>query len=372
MTAPNLEDRLIRIESLLERRSLFQRVLRLLEVAIIPLVLGYLVYAVNDASNRIAEAQLFQAEQLAEDQLARLEIAAEKQVELAYTKIYFEHILSADESKRKRGLDLLIPLAKSSPGGARVAALLVDFVKDDETQSQEIRRQATRVAKEIRSWSAAKRVSIDEVYLDQRQTFYCGCTFEVTGRSSGRIDPSACFGGTPNPRATRLEWEHIVPASYYYWRGLPCWDGDGCTGKTGRMCCESTDSRYKVFVSDLHNMVPAVGAVNAARSAYLYAEVVGGDRPFGTCDIEIDKVAELVDPPLEVRGDVARIWLYISEEYNLPEPRQDYTAMLMRWHEEDPVSEWELERDRRIAAIQGRSNYWVTSSQVAAEEGDSD
>lgn len=57
-------------------------------------------------------------------------------------------------------------------------------------------------------------------------------------------------------------------------------------------------------------------------------------------------------------GDIARIMLYMSDTYRFNLSRQDrqlYTA----WSKQDPPDAWEIERDRRIKAIQGKGNRFV-------------
>jgi|TARA_R110001583_G_scaffold193083_2_gene360682 deoxyribonuclease-1 len=36
--------------------------------------------------------------------------------------------------------------------------------------------------------------------------------------------------------------------------------------------------------------------------------------------------------------------------------------MFQSWNETDPVSDWEIERDRRIVQVQGFGNPWVENS----------
>ena len=360
MPLPDIERRLDRIEQLLKQRWLLQQSFRLLQIVIIPVLLGYLAYAVNNASNRIAVAQLSQTERFAAMQLSHSERVAEKQIELEYTKIYFENIFSANDVKTKRALDLLIALAKTSPGGARVAESLVEFVRNDTTQSAEIRQQATTIAEEIQTYTIAKRIARSTIYSDRSLTFYCSCPFESVGASSNAIDTSECdLGSSDDIRAGRMEWEHIVPVSYFG-SSLACWQGEGCENVTGRRCCDEVNARFQTFAGDLHNIVPAVGVINAARGSLSYGEIRGESRRFGDCDIEINAESRLVEPPPHIRGDVARIWLFMRDVYRIPDPYSGYEAMLREWHKSDPVDEWERERNRRIAAIQGRLNHWVT------------
>jgi endonuclease I len=38
-------------------------------------------------------------------------------------------------------------------------------------------------------------------------------------------------------------------------------------------------------------------------------------------------------------------------------PREE--EVMRRWHEQDPVDEWELERDARVARLQGNHNPFI-------------
>jgi deoxyribonuclease-1 len=96
--------------------------------------------------------------------------------------------------------------------------------------------------------------------------------------------------------------------------------------------------------------------VNALRLNDRYVELEGEKRNFGTCAIEDSK--GMFEPRDSERGDVARIWLYMTDKYGVElEPQE--REMFLRWHKADPPSQWEIERDRRIYAIQGASNPWL-------------
>ena len=101
-------------------------------------------------------------------------------------------------------------------------------------------------------------------------------------------------------------------------------------------------------------------ALNAERSDRPYGEVEGEPREHGGCDFEIDRRHPhgAVEPPLGVRGDVARAWLYMADEYALALTDPERATMLA-WHGSDPPDAWERERDARIASIQGNHNPWV-------------
>ncbi len=57
-------------------------------------------------------------------------------------------------------------------------------------------------------------------------------------------------------------------------------------------------------------------------------------------------------------GDIARVMFYMADTYGFNLSRQDqqlYTA----WSRQDPPDAWEVERTRRIKAIQGQGNRFV-------------
>ena len=89
-----------------------------------------------------------------------------------------------------------------------------------------------------------------------------------------------------------------------------------------------------------------------------YGGVAGEARDYGTCDFELGGGPKKAEPRPAIRGNIARIWFYMSETYNVPlstEKRQ----MLEEWVEADPVGEWERIRDTRIEQVQGNRNPHV-------------
>ncbi len=65
--------------------------------------------------------------------------------------------------------------------------------------------------------------------------------------------------------------------------------------------------------SDLYNLIPAIGEINGLRSNYSFAMISGEKREFGTCDMEIEN--RKAEPRPEVRGNIARIYLYMNWAY---------------------------------------------------------
>lgn len=161
-----------------------------------------------------------------------------------------------------------------------------------------------------------------------------------------------------NARATRLEWEHVVPASLYG-QVRPCW------AKGGREHCSRHDPEFQAMEADLHNLVPSVGEINNDRSNFHFGIIHDRDPQYGNCDFKVDFARRTAEPRKAIRGDIARIYFYMIDTYQVTVPKEKY-AMLLQWHQEDPVDAWELERDFRIEEVQGNYNPYIRASQQAA------
>ncbi len=56
----------------------------------------------------------------------------------------------------------------------------------------------------------------------------------------------------------------------------------------GRRCAEFVSEEFRIMASDLHNLYPAIGAVNASRSNYNFAMLPHAKSDLGTCEMKID------------------------------------------------------------------------------------
>ncbi|VEU83065.1 endonuclease [Acholeplasma hippikon] len=100
---------------------------------------------------------------------------------------------------------------------------------------------------------------------------------------------------------------------------------------------------------DLHNLRAANVGVNSTRANY----------PYGTGSGQWKLSSGKFYPGDEHIGDVARIVLYISLRYNLNIDVVGNLDMFLRWHEQDPVNEFELTRNNRIQGIQQNRNPFI-------------
>ena len=213
------------------------------------------------------------------------------------------------------------------------------------------------------SFDEARAVLLDTVYADRRVTFFCSCRYDLRGR----IDLAGCGLGAlvGSRRAEQVEAAHVVSASRLAgsrrcWREpaafAACTTG-GAVPLSGTACCERVDPAFAAAHNDLHNLVPAAGAITAARSDHAWGELRPGQQ-LGDCKIRFDPVLRRVQPPEGVRGDIARTLFYMRDTYGVRIGRLDerlYTA----WNDADPPDAAEIERNRRIRRVQGRGNRYV-------------
>jgi len=140
-------------------------------------------------------------------------------------------------------------------------------------------------------------------------------------------------------------------------RSYACWnDGLPECEKGGRECCERYDVNAQIQMFDLHNLAPSIGQVNAIRSKKRYGVILGDELKLGGCDFEWRR--NVVEPPGELRGEVARVWLYFTYRYGLL-LLDGELDMYLKWSLEDPPDEWEIERNSRIKKVQGNGNPYI-------------
>jgi len=203
------------------------------------------------------------------------------------------------------------------------------------------------------SFQTARKRLYTKVYANHETTFYCGCTYKdnVPDLASCGLDRE-----TMGPRADVTEAEHIVPASAFG-RTRSCWAAGG-RDECLRRASDVYDEVFDTFHSDLHNLTVAVGHINAVRSDFTMGLIPGDVNPYGQCDFEVSLDDDKVEPPTDVRGDIARAYFYVSHTYGL-QLTQGELHLFRAWHQADPVSEWEIERDKLIEEQQGNSNPFV-------------
>ena len=215
----------------------------------------------------------------------------------------------------------------------------------------------------IASYAEAKNLLYHTIYKDHRRTLYCNVAYDTNRHI--QLPPDIIIP-SHHDRASRAETEHIVAAenfgrAFVEWReGAPqCVDSRGRSFR-GRKCAE-TNLEFRLMEADLHNMAPAIGSVNAARSNYRFGLLPDESPVFGTCTMKIrGRVAE---PPDIAKGIVARTHLYMADAYaRYFRLSRTQRRLFEAWDRQYPPDAWECEREQRIARVQGNRNK-ITAKQ---------
>ena len=204
-----------------------------------------------------------------------------------------------------------------------------------------------------KDFSEAKKIA-RYLFRDHPVTLYCGCAYD----ESGTINWQSC-GYQPKKhlqRARRIEWEHIVPA-HRFGKHLACWkgvcDAQGQNCCRGRACCQKYDEHFRRMESELNNLYPAIGEINALRTNYEFENLDQAPiLAFGRCLIKVDHRARKMEPPSTVKGLIARAYLYMSQQYQMP-LSQTEQAQYERWDKEHPPEAWEKTWNERVMIVQG-------------------
>ncbi len=127
--------------------------------------------------------------------------------------------------------------------------------------------------------------------------------------------------------------------------------------------------------TDVHHLRPADITVNTVKNNRWFAECT---EPYGTTGSFYSTTDWLWKPRDEVKGDVARMMFYMATRYegengepdlelidfipadnNSPLPEHAKLSDLLAWHLEDPVDEWERDRNEIIYSYQNNANPFI-------------
>lgn len=202
---------------------------------------------------------------------------------------------------------------------------------------------------------------LETVYHDRRTTLYCGARFT----EQKRLRLPAGFATASGRRPERMTWEHAVPVEHFG-RTFAAWNGDpACVRRDGtpfrgRKCARKVSREFRLMEADMHNLFPAVDAVNSARGNRAFAELPEAAPAFGTCPAKISGTR--FEPPDAAKGEVARAALYMAATYPRryrPDPEQ--RRLFEAWDAAYPPTPWECQRARRIERLQRNANAFVNA-----------
>lgn len=190
---------------------------------------------------------------------------------------------------------------------------------------------------------AAPSKQLMQVFAKERTTFFCERPFNANGTLSN-ID--------------KVQWMRIVPlkqmASSFACYQQKCVNNKGKV-KQGIACCQN-DPSFQKLQHDLHNWVPETRLLKQQREKYTFAEFPHQEAH--GCHFFVDKKNKLLEPAPAKRGMIARTYLYMKDKYPI-RLSADEMALYVKWHQENPVTDKERERNEKIFELQGKRNHWV-------------
>lgn len=212
------------------------------------------------------------------------------------------------------------------------------------------------------SFGEAKKLLLKYVYNGKNESlmseFYCGCKINKVGNKLVPDLESCGYETRKNEtRANRIEWEHVVPA-WEFGHQLQCWeDGKGKSGG-GRKNCEAVSEQFNKMESDLNNLWPSVGEVNADRSNFRYSDFGATPSQYGQCKFVTDFKGRKVQPDVISKGQIARVYLYFKDQYNL-DISDSQLKLFNAWNKMYPVTDVERKRNNFIIKLQGNGNKYI-------------
>ena len=156
------------------------------------------------------------------------------------------------------------------------------------------------------------------------------------------------------------------------------WDG-GTTWNREHVWPQSTGwSKDTAGGADIHHIRPTNNSANSSRGNKPFGEVSHTENNrkkvtisgYGQVDYGYAN-SNFFEPLDEVKGDIARIIFYLLVRYNDADSKpvtrvSQSMEMLLRWHEQDPVDDFELNRNEQSFKIQGNRNPFIDYEDFAS------
>ena len=195
----------------------------------------------------------------------------------------------------------------------------------------------------------------------------------------GLLDAFAYTDCKPNGKI----WD--IYSNYEYSLSSVCgsYNGEGDCWNREHTWPQSWFNEQTTPRSDLFHVYPTDGYVNGQRSNYPYGEVnnptytSGNGSKLGPC-VTSGYSGTVFEPIDEYKGDIARGYFYMCVRYsgedsgwgssgmtNKAEIKPWAMTMLLRWSDEDPVSQKEIDRNNAVYGYQNNRNPFIDHPEYA-------
>ncbi|MEE8587726.1 MAG: endonuclease, partial [Sulfurimonadaceae bacterium] len=197
------------------------------------------------------------------------------------------------------------------------------------------------------------------IHLDHKTTWLneCGYIYDPkTCMDKTLVDTSTC---SVQEAKQTMKWMQVVPDTFYG-RNMACMNEKVCVSKftgqsyRGKLCCRQTNAEYRKMEAELFNLIPVVSAIAKKHAGKPFGEVKKPKQLVGK--VKIDN--NYIEPPDEVKGDIARVYLHMDHRYNLQLTLEE-KEMFHRWHKLDAVDKRECDIAKSIMKVQGSNNRWI-------------
>ena len=219
--------------------------------------------------------------------------------------------------------------------------------------------KSTYVHRTFKSFSTAKS-RLKKIFTKIDQSFYCQCPMSYPSVNILNCGISQDYSLVKSDAV--LEFEHVLPMSKVKDSLLKKAQKvirSYCTKSVSRKCLLKNLEFFSYFESDMFNIRAAVKKINRLKSSkWLSFDLANFSLSVSSsnkrCNFKInDKKVVL---PSNVRGDVARIMLYLDNKYEVldlisPSEKQNF----LKWSKLDPVTKQEMYLIKEIANIQNKS-----------------
>ena len=110
----------------------------------------------------------------------------------------------------------------------------------------------------------------------------------------------------------------------------------------------------------MSTMILLGSELNADRSNFAFGNLSGEKRAYGSCDFEVNFKEKIAEPAPDIRGDIARVYLYMIYQYGvkISEPS---LKLMWEWDADDPVDRRECKRHSVNKEIKGDANPFIST-----------
>ena len=200
---------------------------------------------------------------------------------------------------------------------------------------------------------------LNVAYSHNKRTFMCNCSFD---KIKVNYDDCSYFPKVNNDKAHEVKWKQLINSKFIF-RRYPEWKlgHNSCKTKKGdkykrKKCVKKLyKNELKLINNDLHLYYPIIKQISIMMRNKRFGTINKERRKFGECNLEIGKL--YIEPRDSIKGDIARTFLYFSENYMKNNFLKDKQKKLFKtWSSNDPVDQWECERNKNIKKLTGISN----------------